>query len=241
MSAFNINRGSSAANPLYMQFSAGIIQPVRTVTANDTATLDDYLILADATAGAITETLPAGLSSVQTAVLVIKKKDSSANTVTISGGANTIDGQSSLVLYTQNASVTLQWNGSGWSVEAFEAGAWTGWTPAISAAGSMTVSAVSITNAVFRQHSNMIAFELYVHFTLGGTASNAVIVSMPPPPLFGNHNLAAGWYALGGSAWNAAFVVVGDGQPGISAYIAGLANWTLGSNQLYAQGSYRIW
>jgi hypothetical protein len=77
-------------------------RPSTTVTAAYTIQAVDYMILADATAGAFTVTLPASASTGQS--YVIQKTDTSANAVTVNGVA----------LNTQNATVTWTWNGSAW-------------------------------------------------------------------------------------------------------------------------------
>jgi hypothetical protein len=77
-------------------------RPSTVVTAAYTIQAVDYMILADATAGAFTVTLPASASTGQS--YVIQKTDTSANAVTVNGVA----------LNTQNATVTWTWNGSVW-------------------------------------------------------------------------------------------------------------------------------
>ncbi len=67
-----------------------VLGAIRVVSANDTASNADFLILANAASGAITETLPA--SPTDREILNVKKTDSSANTVTVSGGSKNIDG-----------------------------------------------------------------------------------------------------------------------------------------------------
>lgn len=84
--------------------------PIRTVTTNYNATALDYCIIVDATAGGVTVTLPSltlGLS------LVVKKIDSSVNTVTVSG---TIDGAASVVLLTQYSNTAVIGGASEWHV-----------------------------------------------------------------------------------------------------------------------------
>jgi hypothetical protein len=180
MSVLNINRGNAPTNPQYIQLSAGIIQPSRTVTAaTDTATLADYLILDNAAANAITQKLPAGLSSLQTMLLVIKKTDATANVVTIDANGSTIDGASTFLLYTQNSAVTLQWNGATWSIASFTSGLFLSYTPTIAAAGSMTVSGFTVANAQYTRVSlSLVEVILDVGFTLGGSASTDVTVSL---------------------------------------------------------------
>lgn len=87
-----------------------------TKTAAYTATNDDDMILVDCTSGAVTIALPAASTAVTSAgnqnkLLVIKKIDSSANAVTISG---TIDGATNYHLVRQNEIVELASNGSAW-------------------------------------------------------------------------------------------------------------------------------
>lgn len=78
----------------------------RTAMQNDTPTVDDSLVLYDATHGAITVTLrPPG--QVQDLRLILKKIDA-VNTVTINGD---IEGATSYPLTTQYQSVTVQSNG----------------------------------------------------------------------------------------------------------------------------------
>jgi len=180
VSVLNINRGNSTSNPYFVQLAGGIIQPSRTVTAaTDTATINDYLILDNAASNAITQKLPAGLSSVQTMVLVIKKTDSTANIVTIDANGSTIDGASTFLLYTQRSAVTLQWNGASWSIESFTSGLFASYTPTVAAAGSMTVSGFSIANAQFTRLSLSVAqVVIDVGFTLGGSASSDVTVTL---------------------------------------------------------------
>ena len=83
------------------------------VTSDYTASASDF-ILADASAGNITITLPAPVDGAKVAV---KKIDSSANTVTINPNATEkIDGLSSLTLSTQYESYYLYSDGSNWYI-----------------------------------------------------------------------------------------------------------------------------
>lgn len=87
------------------QFQHAISVPLRRVTANDTATNNDSVILIDGTSGARTETLPS--SAVNGQKLYVKRVDSSNNTVTLAASAGkTIDGNTSMTL-TSGASLTL--------------------------------------------------------------------------------------------------------------------------------------
>lgn len=74
-------------------------------TTNYTATLIDDVILADATAGPITITLPAGV--VTRKRYEVKKIDGTANAVTVAS-SELIDGISTFALVVPNQSVSLQ-------------------------------------------------------------------------------------------------------------------------------------
>lgn len=78
-------------------------QQVRTITVDDRPTTNDSVILADATAGALTVNLQ-DPSLVQGLVLTIKKMDSTGNTVTIVG---IIDGATNATLTSQYDSYTI--------------------------------------------------------------------------------------------------------------------------------------
>jgi hypothetical protein len=73
----------------------------------------DY-ILADASGGAITVTVPSPSSN---SYIGIKKTDSSANVVTVQqNAAETIDGQTSITLEGQNEYVELVSDGTNWYI-----------------------------------------------------------------------------------------------------------------------------
>lgn len=84
---------------------------VESKTANYTASDKDY-VLADATSGIITITLPTAAANLMVGV---KKVDSSANEVTVTGGG-TIDGAASKVIGTQYDGVTLICDGTNWFI-----------------------------------------------------------------------------------------------------------------------------
>lgn len=91
-----------------------VFYAVRSVTASTTVVDSDYLILADATGGAITVTLPA-VSLNAGRRFNIKKTDASGNAVTIDGASSeTIDGATTVAISTQYASYTVQSDGTAW-------------------------------------------------------------------------------------------------------------------------------
>lgn len=90
----------------------GLIQKVNAQSANYTATANDYLIWATGGASGITITLPTATGSGH--IYVVKKADSGAGAVTVSG---TIDGVTSVSLTTQYWGITVMDAASGvWTV-----------------------------------------------------------------------------------------------------------------------------
>ncbi len=89
----------------------------RTITANDTATTADGFIFVDATAGAVTLTLPTA-ASMAGRILVVKKIDTSViNTVTVDGsGAETIDNDLTAIMTIPYTSISLISNGTAWYI-----------------------------------------------------------------------------------------------------------------------------
>lgn len=88
--------------------------PTRTLTATGSAGASDYLLLVNATAGAVTVNLPAAANS-NGVYLIVKKTDASVNAVTVdANGAETIDGAATQVITAQYDAVTVFCDGSGW-------------------------------------------------------------------------------------------------------------------------------
>lgn len=86
----------------------------RTETGNYTATLDDYVILVDATGGAVTVGLPTAASATQRG-FHIKKIDSSVNAVTIDpNGAETVDDSASYSITAQYEAILVASDGTEW-------------------------------------------------------------------------------------------------------------------------------
>ncbi len=89
---------------------------VTSKTSNYTALETDDLILCNATGGAFTITLYTAVGNNGRGI-VIKKTDSSVNTVEIDGdGAETIDGESTMDLNFQNSSIVLISDNSNWVI-----------------------------------------------------------------------------------------------------------------------------
>lgn len=87
-----------------------------TKTATYTATVNDYTILCDATAGAVTINLPTAASAIHK-VINMKKIDAVANACTLDGsGAETIDGAATKSTTTQYFNYQIQSNGTAWYI-----------------------------------------------------------------------------------------------------------------------------
>jgi hypothetical protein len=109
--------GQGVATPLSSFDSTGSIG-LNVVTLSADTTLDNthYLVNVDASGGNKTITLPAA-AGVTRRIYIIKKSDSSGNTVTIdANGAETIDGATTKVVNTQFAGYTIQCNGTSWMI-----------------------------------------------------------------------------------------------------------------------------
>ncbi len=90
--------------------------PSGTVTGTYTVQPADYLILANAAGGNVTVNLPAAAAS-KGRTLLIKKTDSSANTVTIDpNGAELIDGSSTYSTSIQNLTIMTVCDGTAWYI-----------------------------------------------------------------------------------------------------------------------------
>lgn len=95
--------------------ASGIQLANRTVSTNDSIISDDYTIFANASGGNITLTLP-DASTVDGKIFIIKKIDSSTNTVTIDTGGENIDNNSTLVISNENDAKKLQSDNTNWYV-----------------------------------------------------------------------------------------------------------------------------
>ena len=100
----------------YLQGGGATRGAYRSVTASGSVVSGDYLIIADATAGAITLTLPP-VALVPGRIYVFKRINSGANTVTVDAyGSETIDGALTHVLSPQWNSITIISDGAAWYI-----------------------------------------------------------------------------------------------------------------------------
>ena len=95
---------------------AYITRAVAKKTANYTLAIADRGVLADATAGAFTISLPTAASA-KDVEFFVKKIDISGNTVIIDGnGAETIDGQTTQIISEQYTAITIYSDGTEWHI-----------------------------------------------------------------------------------------------------------------------------
>lgn len=100
-------QAQSGPNVVDGRFGLSYSATIRTATSSTSLSRDDHTLLANATSGHLTATLPA--IRAKWIVLVIKKTDSSANYVKIvPSSGDTIDGAANYLLIRQNQTVTLQ-------------------------------------------------------------------------------------------------------------------------------------
>jgi hypothetical protein len=100
----------------YLQGGGAARGAYRSVTTSGNVVSGDYLIVADATAGSITMTLPPA-ALVPGRIYVFKRINSGANTVTVDAyGSETIDGALTHVLSPQWNSITIISNGTAWYI-----------------------------------------------------------------------------------------------------------------------------
>lgn len=93
--------------------TTGASVSVITVTSDYLIISYNYLVLADTSSGNITVTLPASPATGDTYCI---KKFVAANTLTIDGNGNTIDGAATLSLTVRYQSYTLTFTGTEWSI-----------------------------------------------------------------------------------------------------------------------------
>ena len=100
----------------YLQGGGATRGTFRSVTTSGSVVSGDYLILADATAGAITMTLPPA-AVVPNRIYVFKRINAGANAVIIDGyAAETIDGAATQTLAAQWNSLIIMTNGVAWFI-----------------------------------------------------------------------------------------------------------------------------
>lgn len=120
--ALNVLGNLTATSLLNVNGGLRLAQILVTAAGTTTVAITNAVVLCDCTAGSQTINLEAAPTSLITHY--IKRIDATANTVTLSGNGNTIDGSATIAL-ASNESVLVAWNATNakWYVIAANAGA----------------------------------------------------------------------------------------------------------------------
>ncbi len=111
-----INLALAAAGIALDQAGQALTVAIREVNASGPVLENDYIVLVDATAAAVTLDLPAAAGS-KGALVTVKKLDSSVNTVTVEANASeTIDGAANKTLTAQYETLRIVCDGVEWWV-----------------------------------------------------------------------------------------------------------------------------
>ena len=100
--------------PANFQFAPSVVTVTGAYTAASLPPYQPLTVRANAGAAAFTVTLPASPAVLQ--LVNVKKIDATANVVTISAGANTIDGSTTKAVASQYTNIQVQFNGTTWDV-----------------------------------------------------------------------------------------------------------------------------
>ena len=96
---------------------AYILKSTETTTKTGTYTAAfGETVRCDPSGGGFTVTLPTPTADDVGRSLRIKNITSSTNTITVSGGSNTIDGASSVGMSTAHQCLNIEWDGSGFNI-----------------------------------------------------------------------------------------------------------------------------
>lgn len=159
----------------------------KAITAKSTGytlTGSDYIVTFDATSAGLTATLPTAASA-SGLTFVIKKIDSSTNTVTLATtSAQTIDGNASgaLALATQNESITLASDGSNWIILDHKCNtSWASFTMTIGGSTSAPTKGTTTTDrARWRRVADSMEIEYdYIQTVAGSAGSGTYLFPLP--------------------------------------------------------------
>ena len=98
------------------KINGSISKPIESISSTDTLDDTNYTVLVDCSSGNVTINLPAASSSTGK-IFIIKKKDSSSNSVIVDpNSTELIDGSSDFTFSSQNRAITIQCDGSAWYI-----------------------------------------------------------------------------------------------------------------------------
>jgi hypothetical protein len=212
---------------------------VKSVSTDYTATTTDQMIAA--TAGVSNVYLPA--APVANQILQIRNLNTGTNLITIQGNGNTVAGLPTYPLY---SGMTIQlWfdlSVPTWRSLLQTASGWLAWTPTFAAAGSMTVTSPTITDAQWLFiNGTVIFYKLSATFTLGGTANSQVYFTAPLP-VVGTLYPGICWIQEPAQVVpnSNLYFCRPDLTQGFTLRRADNANFPLGAYTINTQGFYRI-
>jgi hypothetical protein len=119
---------------------------------------------------------------------------------------------------------------------------WQTWTPALSASGSMTVSAVTANDASYLRLGPIVHIRLYISAaTLGGTLSNQVYITLPTGLTnAGVVQGVSGHVVSGGGNWQAGVAWIEAGESRVKVMLSGQPNFAAGTFGALMSFSYRV-
>jgi hypothetical protein len=101
----------------------------------------------------------------------------------------------------------------------------------------MTISGL-VSDAQYCVKDAVVLFKLYMSFTLGGTASSTLTVSLPYAL---NGQQAVACAAIGQPAWSSSFAYLASGTSNLVISPNAGANYALAATAVMAQGFYRLY
>lgn len=118
---------------------------------------------------------------------------------------------------------------------------WVSWTPIFTASGAMAVSGVNLLDAQYLRVGPWVFFKIYVAFTLGGTADQAVYASLPVIPVGQPVALAILIQVLTGANYPVPAIAYSDSTSGGRVFMrsGSAVNFALGSYNVMVSGFYR--
>ena len=119
-------------------------------------------------------------------------------------------------------------------------GTWQTWTPTIGASGAMTVSGITITQAIYLRMGSLLFLQLQVQFTLGGTADTNVTVTTPAVSGASSAQyLGADIIRSGDGFWNFATAILPASSSTMTVRQTNANILPLGATQIAVFGMYR--